>query len=426
MDTREKARLARQASFQLATIPSAIRNEAIGKMAALLKAHTNDILAANETDMAAARQEGISDVLIKRLGLNEQKLDDIIASLNDVQRLPDPLGKKSLVRELDDDLLLERISTPIGVIGIIFESRPDALVQISSLCVKSGNAAILKGGSEALHTNRALFACIAQALADTDPRFSGSLHMAETREDIAALLALDSDIDLMIPRGSNELVQHIQNNTKIPVMGHADGICHVYIDKDADLEMALRITRDAKCQYPAVCNAVETLLVHADIAARFLPALPQTLADVALRGCPRTQQHIACEAATEEDWRTEYNDLVLAIRIVDSLDDAIAHINTFGSHHTDSIVTSDSAAAERFLAGVDSSSVMWNASTRFADGFRYGFGAEVGISTHRIHARGPVGLEGLVTYKYRIVGSGNIVADYASGARAFTHKTRKE
>ncbi|NLN62175.1 MAG: glutamate-5-semialdehyde dehydrogenase [Myxococcales bacterium] len=426
METREKARLARQASFQLATIPAAIRNEAIGKMAALLKAHTNDILAANETDMAAARQEGISDVLIKRLGLNEQKLDDIIASLNDVQRLPDPLGKKSLVRELDDDLLLERISTPIGVIGIIFESRPDALVQISSLCVKSGNAAILKGGSEALHTNRALFACISQALADTDPRFAGSLHMAETREDIAALLALDSDIDLMIPRGSNELVQHIQNNTKIPVMGHADGICHVYIDKDADLEMALRITRDAKCQYPAVCNAVETLLVHADIAARFLPALPQTLADVALRGCARTQQHIACEAATEEDWRTEYNDLVLAIRIVDSLDDAIAHINTFGSHHTDSIVTSDSAAAERFLAGVDSSSVMWNASTRFADGFRYGFGAEVGISTHRIHARGPVGLEGLVTYKYRIVGSGNIVADYASGARAFTHKTRKE
>lgn len=426
MDTREKARLARQASFQLATIPAAIRNEAIGKMAVLLEAHTNDILAANETDMAAARQEGISDVLIKRLGLNEQKLDDIIASLNDVQRLPDPLGKKSLVRELDDDLLLERISTPIGVIGIIFESRPDALVQISSLCVKSGNAAILKGGSEALHTNRALFACISQALADTDPRFAGSLHMAETREDIAALLALDSDIDLMIPRGSNELVQHIQNNTKIPVMGHADGICHVYIDKDADLEMALRITRDAKCQYPAVCNAVETLLVHADIAARFLPALPQTLADVALRGCARTQQHIACEAATEEDWRTEYNDLVLAIRIVDSLDDAIAHINTFGSHHTDSIVTSDSAAAERFLAGVDSSSVMWNASTRFADGFRYGFGAEVGISTHRIHARGPVGLEGLVTYKYRIVGSGNIVADYASGARAFTHKTRKE
>ncbi|MBA7695010.1 Gamma-glutamyl phosphate reductase [subsurface metagenome] len=336
--------------------------------------------------------------------------------------MEDPVGKTLLVRELDKGLVLRKNTVPIGVIGVIFESRPDALVQISSLCVKSGNVVILKGGSEALHSNRILFELIREAAEATDPVFKDTLHLVETREQIGELLELDRWIDLMIPRGSNELVRRIQENTRIPVLGHAEGICHLYVDREADLDMAVEVAYDAKCQYPAVCNAIETLLVHSGAAEEYLPRLADRLEGVELRGDERTRGIIEARTAEESDWRAEYNDLILSIRMVDSLDEAVDHINTYGSHHTDSIITGSEAAARRFLADVDSSSVMWNCSTRFADGFRYGLGAEVGISTGKIHARGPVGLEGLTSSKYILEGDGQIVSGYADGSRRFTHR----
>jgi glutamate-5-semialdehyde dehydrogenase len=294
-------------------------------------------------------------------------------------------------------------------------------VQIASLAVKSGNAVILKGGSEAARTNRALHDLLTRALVRVDAAFEGAVQLVETRADISVVLEMDDAIDLMIPRGSAELVRHIQNNTRIPVLGHADGICHLYIDEGAHAQMAVRLTVDSKTQYPAVCNALETLLVHRSMAG-LLPELQAALPGVELRGCPETRKQIDVPPAADSDWETEYNDLVLAVRVVDSLDDAINHINTHGSHHTDAIVSADAGRASEFCARVDSSSVLWNASTRFADGFRYGLGAEVGIATGKIHARGPVGLEGLTTTKYQVTGHGHIVAEYADGSRTFTHR----
>jgi glutamate-5-semialdehyde dehydrogenase len=321
--------------------------------------------------------------------------------------------------------MLYKVSVPIGVIGVIFESRPDALIQIASLCLKSGNAVILKGGQEARQTNSELYQAICQALEATDVLSKDSVQLMETREEINELLKLDEYIDLMIPRGSNQLVRYIKEHTKIPVLGHADGICHLYIDRESDEQMALDVTFDAKCQYPAVCNAIETLLVHEAVAGSFLPRLRERLKEVELRGDERTRGIISVTPATEEDWATEYNDLILSIKIVSSLPEAVEHINRYGSHHTDGIITGNQAAAEQFMNLVDSASVMWNCSTRFADGFRYGFGAEVGISTNKIHARGPVGLEGLTIYKYKLLGSGQPVAAYAEGKKKFTHKTLK-
>jgi glutamate-5-semialdehyde dehydrogenase len=336
----------------------------------------------------------------------------------------DMVGKLLARTELDEGLILDKVSCPIGVIGVVFESRPDALVQISCLCLRSGNAVLLKGGTEAKRTNEALADTIMYALG-ADGRFQNAVQLLSTREQFRELLKHDDLIDLIIPRGSNQLVRSIMDSTRIPVLGHAAGICHTYVDRNADLDMAVRVCYDAKVQYPAVCNAMETLLVHRSVADEFLPriAVEYARAKVELRGDDEVRRIVDAVEASEDDWSAEYNDLVLAIRVVGSLDEAIQHINQYSSHHTDAIVTADAGAAHRFMELVDSSSVMWNASTRFADGFRYGLGAEVGISTNKTHARGPVGLEGLVIYKYELRGQGHVVADYAGkGARKFTHR----
>ena len=422
MRVEEQAGRARQASYRLATLSTEVKNHALESAARALEGHGREILAGNLKDQEQARKLGLKDALLKRLILSEGKLTQIVESVREVVRLPDPVGRRLLVRELDDGLVLTKLTVPIGVIGVIFESRPDALVQIASLGLKSGNAVILKGGSEARLSNRILFTLIREAVEAADPAFRDALQLVETREDVRQLLALDQLIDLMIPRGSGELVKSIQENTRIPVLGHAEGLCHLYVDRDAELSMAVELAYDAKCQYPAVCNAIETLLIHGEVAPQFLPRLAARLRGVELRGDARTRAIIPARAVAEADWRAEYNDLILAIRVVSCLEEAVAHINRYGSHHTDAIVTSDSTAARRFLAEVDSASVMWNCSTRFADGYRYGLGAEVGISTGKVHARGPVGLEGLTSTKYVLEGSGQVVADYAEGRRRFTHR----
>jgi len=422
MTVLEQARAAKKASFRLAGAPTELKNRALSAVAAAIESNRSRILEENQKDQEEAKRTGLKESLFKRLVLTEAKIDQIVASVRDVGRLADPVGKTLLARELDRELVLRKTTVPIGVIGVIFESRPDVLVQISSLCLKSGNVVILKGGSEALHSNRILYDVLSTAAEATDPVFRRSLHLVETREQIGELLELDRWIDLMIPRGSNELVRQIQESTRIPVLGHADGICHLYVDRDADLDMAVQVAYDAKCQYPAVCNAIETLLVHSAAAAEYLPRLAERLQGVELRGDERTLGIIPAAKASEQDWSSEYNDLILSIRVVDSIDEAVDHINGYGSHHTDGIVTRNEAEARRFIAEVDSSSVMWNCSTRFADGFRYGLGAEVGISTGKIHARGPVGLEGLTSTKFILEGSGQIVADYVSGGSNFTHR----
>jgi glutamate-5-semialdehyde dehydrogenase len=363
--------------------------------------------------------------LYQRLKLDRVKLQGAIAGLRDVVRLPDPVGTVQLHRQLDEGLVLKRVTCPLGVLGVIFESRPDAVMQISALAIKSGNGVILKGGREAVQSCTALVAAIKQGLtrADLDPAV---VQLLTTREETQALLALDQYLDLIIPRGSNSFVQFVQNHTRIPVLGHADGICHLYVDRQADLAKAIAIAVDAKAGYPSACNAIETLLLDAAIADTALPPLATALgqAGVELRGDGAARQIMPdLVPATEADWGTEYSDLILAVKVVEGLAAAIAHINTYGSRHTEAIVTEDSAAAAQFMDQVDAAGVYHNCSTRFADGFRYGFGAEVGISTQKMPPRGPVGLEGLVTYKYQLVGQGQVVATY-SGAQAkpFTHQ----
>ena len=386
------------------------------------------IFEANHKDMDAAEKNGIAPAVMKRLKFNEGKLLDVCNGIEQLLTLEDPLGKVSLARELDKGLSLFRVSCPIGVIGIIFEARPDALVQISSLCIKSGNCAILKGGKETVNTNKVLFDIIHKAVVEAGlPEYS--LHQATLHNEIDELLACEKDVDLLIPRGSNQFVQYIMNNTKIPVMGHADGVCHIYVDKEADIEKALSIIVDAKTQYTAACNAVETLLVHRDIAESFLPKLAEKLNDagVSMHGTEEAARILAnsgytCGCMEEEEFHTEYLDLIVSIKLVDSVEQAISHINYFGSHHTDCIITENKENAAIFMEMVDSAGVYQNCSTRFADGFRYGFGAEVGISTSKLHARGPVGLEGMVTYKYKLYGDGHIVDDYASGKKSFHFK----
>ncbi|MBN2271199.1 MAG: glutamate-5-semialdehyde dehydrogenase, partial [Sedimentisphaerales bacterium] len=362
--------------------------------------------------------------LLKRLKFDEAKLSDVCEGIESLIRLPDPVGQVISATELDTGLDLYKVSCPIGVIGVVFESRPDALVQISTLCLKSGNAVLLKGGSEAVNTNRILSRIIAEA-SEKAGMPEGWTQLLETRQDVAEMLSQDEHIDLIIPRGSNEFVRYIMDNTNIPVLGHAEGICHVYVDGDADLDMAVDIVVDSKCQYVAVCNAAETLLIDSKIAQEFLPEVKAALdqRNVELRGCEKTAEIIDVKPATEEDWSTEYLDYILSIKVVAGLDEAIDHINRYGSGHTDAIVTANREAAEQFMSLVDSANVFHNCSTRFSDGFRYGLGAEVGISTNKIHARGPVGLEGLVIYKYKLRGTGQIVAGYSGqNARPFTHK----
>ena len=423
MTVKEQVKQARGAALKITSASTLAKNSALERVANNLDEKRDEILKQNAKDIKEAQKEGLAHALIERLGLNNKKIDGMIEGVRSVTGLKYPVGKILSSTELDSSLTLYKVSTPIGLIGVIFESRPDALVQISTLCIKSGNAVVLKGGSEAHNSNRILFNLIKDAV-EVDEIFKDSIQLVETREDVREMLKLDSYIDLMIPRGSNALVKYIQENTKIPVLGHSEGICHVYVDKDADLNMAVDIAFDSKCQYAAVCNAMETLLVHEGVADKFLPAVKARYDEqgVELRGDMRTVTVIRCAEASQSDWVCEYNDLILSIKVVDSTGDAIDHINKYGSHHTDTIVTSGEKTAQRFLNEVDSSSVMWNCSTRFADGFRYGLGSEVGISTGKIHSRGPVGLEGLTIYKYRLIGNGQIVSDYVDGRKQFTHR----
>ena len=419
----DNAQKARRASIRLAAAATEQKNKALEHIRQALQDNAAAIIAANQEDLAQAEKDNLAAPLLKRLKFNQGKIDIVSEGITSLIAIDDPIGKTLAATELDSGLELYKVTCPIGVIGVIFESRPDALVQISTLCLKSGNAVLLKGGSEAAKTNRILADIISKAAVEAGLP-EGWLGLMETRADVAGMLTLDEYIDLIIPRGSNAFVQHIMNNSNIPVLGHADGICHVYIDADADPEMAVNIAVDSKCQYVAVCNAEETLLVHEKVAPTVLPKLKDALEaqNVQIRGCEKTRSIIEAEPAMEEDWKTEYLDYILSIRVVNSLEEAIDHINTYGSGHTDAIVTQNKQTAMAFMDLVDSGDVFWNASTRFSDGFRYGLGAEVGISTNKIHARGPVGLEGLLIYKWRLIGNGHIVADYGSGSKKFTHK----
>lgn len=421
MDIKEETRAMKEASPLLAAAPIEKRNCALERICSSLQAHKDEIFAANREDLAAAEETGVPAPVKKRLRFDEGKLADVTAELTSLISLPDPIGLTDMARELDDGLTLYRVTCPIGVIGVIFEARPDAMVQISALCLKSGNCAVLKGGKETLRTNRVLFRLIHEAaLAAGLPE--KCLLLAEQHNEIDELLTCHDSVDLLIPRGSNAFVQYIMNHTNIPVLGHADGVCHIYAHSDCDIEKAIPIILDAKTQYTAACNAAETLLVHRDIAAKLLPPLKEALdkAHVRVRGDETAVALMGAEPfGREESWHREYLDLILSVKIVNSEEEAIAHINRYGSHHTDCILTEDNEAAEKFMTLVDSAGVYQNCSTRFADGFRYGFGAEVGISTSKIHARGPVGLDGLISYKYRLFGHGQTAGDYASGKKHF-------
>lgn len=428
----ETAQLARAASAQLARFDAARRTRMLETLATKLTQYTNDILVANKKDChaaSAAVQRGeMSDALFKRLKLDENKLNTVIEGIRQIAALPDVLGQVELARELDEGLELYKTRCPIGVVLVIFEARPDALPQIASLLIKSGNAGLMKGGREAQHSNEAIMACIYLAMEACEfPR--GSYGLVSNRHAAGELLKMDKYIDLVIPRGSSQLVRQIQESTRIPVLGHAEGICHLYVDQDASLSMALEIALDAKTNYPAACNSIETLLVNKEVASQFLPRLASGAKDagIELRMAPREAESYGITGGvipvTEADWSTEYCDLIVSVKVVESIDDAIAHINKYGSHHTDAIITDSRESFDKFFAEVNSAGVFWNASTRFADGFRYGFGAEVGISTGKLHPRGPVGVDGITTYKYKLIGKGHVVADYTGdGARKFTHK----
>lgn len=424
MSISQLAAAAKSASIQLAAAETRVKNKALAEIVGALKQRSDEIISANKHDLSAAEKNNLAAPLLKRLKFDQGKIAEVCAGIESLIKLDDPVGKTLTATELAVGLELYKVSCPIGVIGIVFESRPDALVQISTLCLKSGNAVLLKGGSEAAKTNRILAEIISQASEEAGlPK--GWIQLLETRQDVAEMLVLDEYIDLIIPRGSNEFVRYIMDNTSIPVLGHAEGICHVYVDGDADLDMAVNIVVDSKCQYVAVCNAAETLLVDDAIARKFLPRIKTALEQkgVELRGCPKTGAVIDVRPATDQDWSTEYLDYILSIKVVAGVDEAIEHINRYGSRHTDAIVTADKEKAEKFMNLVDSANVFWNCSTRFSDGYRYGLGAEVGISTNKIHARGPVGLEGLVIYKWKLIGAGQIVADYSGpNAKKFTHK----
>ena len=423
LSMKEVAEHMKMAAPKLAVTTCKQRNDALLLVKEALLREKEAVFAANHKDMEAAAEADIAPAVMKRLKFDEGKLTDVCKGIEQLVSLEDPLGKKDLSRELDEGLTLYRVSCPIGVIGIIFEARPDALVQISCLCIKSGNCAILKGGKETVHTNKVLFSIIHKAVIQAGlPEYT--LHQATLHNEIDELLACDREVDLLIPRGSNQFVQYIMNHTKIPVMGHADGVCHIYVDKDADMQKALSVIVDAKIQYTAACNAVETILVHRDIATAFLPLLKERLKEnnVLIRGTKEVADTIGCEVMEENEFHTEYLDLIVSVKIVEDKKAAIEHINYFGSHHTDCIITENDETADVFMEMVDSAGVYRNCSTRFADGFRYGFGAEVGISTSKLHARGPVGLEGLVTYKYKLYGDGHVVSEYASGKRSFHFK----
>lgn len=421
---KEIAKKVKADSFLLMASSNEMRNTCLKNIIENLKKDKEHILAENKRDIENARLENISSSILSRLLFDEHKMDTVIAGINDLIKMPDPIGKITLKRELDEGLVLTRTTTPIGVIGVIFEARPDALVQIASLCIKSGNAAILKGGSEALLTNRALFESIKRAVKDSNlPEHA--LVQLEARSDVSELLSCYEYVDLLIPRGSNSFVKYIMDNTNIPVMGHADGICHTYVDEDFDLDKSIRILVDAKTQYPSACNTTETILVHKNAVDKLFPRLNKAFNDARIKVFAHKNiidKFDNAVPATDNSFHTEYLEKTVNVKTVDDIDEAINHINTYGSHHTDAILTNIDSNADYFMNRVDSANVYKNCSTRFADGFRYGFGAEVGISTGKLHARGPVGLEGLCTYKYKLYGNGDIVADYADGKKEFHFK----
>jgi len=425
------ARKAKSTAQRLANLNSETKNRLLLSIRDNLQKNRERIASANELDVQAARKlveaGTLTSPLLSRLILSEDKINQLSTYLEEVTKLDDPVGKKQFAMKLDDNLELTRISCPIGVVSIIFESRPEVVIQVTALSLKSGNVAILKGGTEASHSNRILFELIDQVLESYE--LKGAVNLIETREDVADLLHLDEYVDLIIPRGSNDFVRYIQDNTKIPVLGHSSGICHLYLDEQCDPQKAIPVTLDSKLDYPSACNAVETLLVHEKLRETLFPQLLTELskANIRLIGCKQTlkiagQHQVQMEAATENDWITEYSDLVLSIKMVSSLSEAVDHINTYGSHHTDSIVTEYDQAADTFLRQVDSGCVFHNVSTRFSDGYVFGLGAEVGISTNKTHSRGPVGLEGMLIYKYLLVGDGQVRAAFSGkGARQFLH-----
>ena len=413
MDFIQIAKNAKEASLKIADLSTEIKNKALLKIADGIETAKDEIFEANNVDLKIAQKlvdDGkLSKSTYNRLVFSEVKMRDMVAGIRDVAKLEDPINKKLLVRELDSDLTLYKVSCPIGVLGIIFEARPDVIAQISSLAIKSANAVILKGGKESINTNKKILSVINSALAEVEEFPQNVVQQIFTHDEVNEMLKCDKYINLIIPRGSNKLVRFIKDNTRIPVLGHADGICHIFVDESADLDMAIKVVTDAKTQYPSACNAVETLLIHEKFSHRDELLASLQLSEIQL-------------VAEPDSWTHEYGDKILAFKTVKNVDEAIEHINTYGSGHTDSIITKNVENAEKFMNKVDSAGVYFNASTRFADGFRYGFGAEVGISTNKTHARGPVGLEGLTIYKYKLVGNGNVVGEYVSGERQFHHK----
>lgn len=413
MDFTEIAKKSKKASLDIAGLDTGVKNRALNTIADELESKRSEIFDANKIDLDSAQilvNEGkLAKSTFNRLKLDENKMRDMIQGVRDIAKLDDPVGKILFKRELDEGLVLSKVSCPIGVLGIIFEARPDVISQISSLAIKSSNAVILKGGKESINTNKKIMEIINSALGKVGDFPQNVIQQVFSHDDIAQMLKCDEYINLIIPRGSNKLVKYIKENTNIPVLGHASGICHIFVDKSADIDMAVKLVVDSKTQYPSACNSVETLLIHNDFEKKNELLAALQLEEIKLIPEP-------------DDWSTEYGDKILSVKFVENINQAIEHINTFGSGHTDCIITNDSENAQNFMNNVDSSGVYHNVSTRFADGFRYGFGAEVGISTNKTHARGPVGLEGLTIYKYKLTGSGQIVDDYSKGIKQFHHK----
>ncbi len=429
LDIEKVAKNAKKASIKLASLSNDIKNTALLKVADIIEKNSSLIISENEKDLIEARkmvENGeLSEATFNRLKLDENKMRDMIQGIKDVISLPDPVNQKIWGKELADGLELYKISCPIGVIGVIFEARPDVVAQISALAIKSANVVLLKGGKEAQNTNIIIAKLINEALSSVAEFPKDVINLLLTREDVSKMLKLDNYIDLIIPRGSNSLVKYIQQNTKIPVLGHSEGICHIYISESADLKKTIRICIDAKCQYPSACNAVETILINKKILNKFLPELLNSFNEnnVIVKGDEFCRNIIPdMQPAQEKDWATEYGDKIVSIKAVENVEEAVNHINTYGSAHTDCIITESVEDCRFFMDYVDSAGVFKNASTRFSDGFRYGFGAEVGISTNKTHARGPVGLEGLTIYKYKLYGNGDIVEDFCTSKRNFTHK----
>lgn len=429
------ARNARLAANVLKTLSNDKRTSALKVIHDSLRDCKDEILKANAIDLELAEKADLPNSLIRRLDLRKgDKYDSMLQGILDVAALEDPVGTVTLARHLDDGLDLYRVTCPVGVLLVIFEARPEVIANITALAIKSGNAAILKGGKESLHTFEAMSNAVVLALGKTSVP-SDSIRLVSTREQVGELLQQDRYIDMVIPRGSNDLVRHIKSSTRIPVLGHADGICSIYVHSDAPAEMAARVVTDSKINYPAACNSVETLLINRSTPKEVIFAIAESLTDngVTIKAAPDLYEVLTdgntskvshkIVQAEDSDFDKEFLSLTLAAKFVDSVQDAIAHINEHGSGHTDSILTQDKPVADKFLKGVDSAGIFWNASTRFADGFRYGFGTEVGVSTNKLHARGPVGLDGLMSYQYQLRGTGQIAGDYAGagGERRFKH-----